>query len=195
TLVDELHDQLAGAGPFSGSGTELPPGLRELRRQVHQTIHKVTVDIESRFHFNTAIAAMMELVNELYLARDRQDMNFEAGPQAALVWREAIDNLLLMLSPMVPHFAEELWQVLGHSTSLLLADWPIAQPEAQAAETRLVVIQINGKLRSKIEVPVTTGEDEMCQLALEDPRIKDLIQGQKPKKVVVARKKLVNIVI
>ena len=195
TLVYELHAQLAGVRPYSGSGTELAPGLRDLRRQVHRTIHKVTVDIESRFHFNTAIAAMMELVNELYLARDRQDMNFEAGPQAAPVWREAIDNLLLMLSPMVPHFAEELWHVLGHSTSLLLADWPSAQPEAQAAATRLVVIQINGKLRSKIEVPVTTGEDEMCQLALEDPRIKELIQGQKPKKVVVARKKLVNIVI
>ncbi|MBW1917093.1 MAG: leucine--tRNA ligase [Deltaproteobacteria bacterium] len=195
TLVSDLHSQLAGLKPYCGSGAELPPGLKDLRRKVHQTIHKVTVDIESRFHFNTAIAAMMELVNELYLARDHQEMNLEAGPLAAPVWREAIDSLLLMLSPMVPHFAEELWEALGHSIPILLASWPQAQPEALAAETRLVVIQINGKLRSKIEVPAEAGEDQIRQRALEDPRIQELIQGKKPKKVVVARQKLVNIVI
>ncbi|MFP3867840.1 MAG: leucine--tRNA ligase [Desulfobacteraceae bacterium] len=195
TLISELQGQLAGVKPYSGPGKELPPGLRQLRRKVHQTIDKVTADIESRFHFNTAIAAMMELVNELYLARDQQQMNLQAGNLAASVWREAIDALLLMLSPMVPHFAEELWQALGYSTSILLASWPQVQPEALEAESRLVVIQINGKLRSKIEVPVEAGEEEMRQRALEDPRIQELIQGKKPKKVVVARQKLVNIVI
>lgn len=193
-LAHDLLAHLGGVKPYAGPGPELPRGLRGLRRKVHQTIQRVTADIESRFHFNTAIAALMELVNELYLAREIPEIHPQTGPRVAAVWREALESLVIMLSPMVPHFAEELWQALGYSTSVLQAAWPQVQPEALAAETRLVVIQINGKLRSKIEVPAEAGDDELRQLALEDQRIQELIQGKKPKRVIVARQKLVNIV-
>jgi leucyl-tRNA synthetase len=195
SLVYEVQREIAGVATFAGSNQELPPGLRALRRKVHQTIQRVTDDIDNRFHFNTAIAAVMELVNELYRVRDDRVMNLEAGLPAAAVWREAIESLLLLLCPMVPHITEELWQGLGHQDSIFSEAWPRAQAEAMTAETRLVIIQINGKLRSKIEVSVEADEEETRRLALEDGRIAELIGDKKIKKMVVARQKLVNIVV
>jgi leucyl-tRNA synthetase len=194
-LVKELWEPLRRATAFQGEGRELPPPLRSLRQRVHQTIHRVTSDIEARFHFNTAIAALMELVNELYKLREDQGAEALADKLTASVWREAIEALVLLLSPMVPHLAEELWHQLGHAAPVYLEPWPQADTGAMAVDTRLVVIQVNGKLRSKIEVAVNAGDDEIKQLALADARIAELLQGQKVKKVVVARQKLVNIVI
>jgi leucyl-tRNA synthetase len=169
--------------------------LKNLRQKVHQTIDRVTSDIEARFHFNTAIAALMELVNDLYKAREEEGEAALAEPLAAAVWREAVETLILLLSPMVPHLAEELWHHLGKTTSVYLEAWPQADPAAMAVETRLVVIQVNGKLRSKIEVAADAGDEEIEQQALADERIKELLQGKTVKKVVVARQKLVNIVV
>jgi leucyl-tRNA synthetase len=118
-----------------------------------------------------------------------------ADPLSAAVWREAVEKLILLLSPMVPHLAEELWHQLGHTTSVYLQSWPQADRAALAVETRLVVIQVNGKLRSKMEVAVSTGDDEIKQMALTDARIAELLQGKTVKKIVVARQKLVNIVV
>ena len=129
-LVKELWEPLRQVSAFQGDGRELPPPLRSLRQKVHQTIHRVTGDIEARFHFNTAIAAMMELVNELYKAREDQGVEALADKLAAAVWREAIEALILLLSPMVPHLAEELWRHLGHSTSVYLEPWPQADTAA-----------------------------------------------------------------
>ena len=166
------------AAAFHGEGGELPPALRSLRQKVHQTIHRVTSDIEARFHFNTAIAAMMELVNDLYKLREEQGAEALADPLTASVWREAIEALVLLLSPMVPHLAEELWHQLGHAASVYLEPWPQADTAAMAVDTRLVVIQVNGKLRSKIEVAVNAGDDEIKQLALADDRIAGIAAGQ-----------------
>ncbi len=194
-LVKDFLEPLRQATAFEGDGEELQPSLRSLRQKVHQTIHRVTGDIEARFHFNTAIAAMMELVNDLYKAREEQGDEVLADTLTASVWREAIDALVLLLSPMVPHLAAELWHNLGHVTPVYLEPWPQADMAAMAADTRLVVIQVNGKLRSKIEVAASAGDDEIKQLALADERIQDLLQGKPVKKIVVARQKLVNIVI
>jgi leucyl-tRNA synthetase len=194
-LVKELLEPLQQAKAFLEDGGELPAALRGLRQKVHQTIHRVTGDIEARFHFNTAIAALMELVNELYRVREDQGLEVLADKPAASVWREAIEALVLMLSPMVPHLAEELWHNLGHSTSVYLEAWPRADSATMAADTRLVVIQVNGKLRGKMEVAATAGDDEIKRLALADERIQELLQGKTVKKIVVARQKLVNIVI
>ncbi len=194
-LVRELSEPLRQAEAFAGNGSELPPPLRNLRQKVHQTIHRVTSDIEARFHFNTAIAALMELVNELYRDREEQGEAALEDKLAASVWREALDALILLLSPMVPHLAEELWHHLGHASSVYLEPWPKADTTAMAVDTRLVVIQVNGKLRSKIEVAVDADDELVKQLALADDRIQELLQGQAVKKVVVARQKLVNIVV
>jgi leucyl-tRNA synthetase len=195
SLVREVWEPLRRAETFSGDGSTLPAPLKSLRQKVHQTIHRVTGDIEARFHFNTAIAALMELVNDLYKAREEQGDETLADPLGASVWREAIATLVLLLSPMVPHLAEELWYHLGRRSSVYLQPWPQADTAAMAVDTRLVVIQVNGKLRGKIEVPVDAGDELIEQQALADERIRELLQGQTVKKIVVARQKLVNIVV
>jgi leucyl-tRNA synthetase len=195
SLVAELGEAVAAAAPYRGEGQELPPELRRLRQRLHQTIQRVTADIEARFHFNTAIAALMELVNDLYRMREEQGDAALADQVAAAVWREAVETLTLLLSPMVPHLAEEIWEHLGHQTSIYLEAWPEAEAAALTVDTKLVVIQVNGKLRSKIMVPAAAGEEEIKAQALADARIQELLQGQRVKKIVVARQKLVNIVV
>jgi leucyl-tRNA synthetase len=179
--------------PYQGDGGELSAGLAEFRRKVHQTIKKVTDDIEDRFHFNTATAAVMELVNAFYQAVDslpREQATFK-------VFREAVEAVLLLMSPMVPHVAEELWEALGHQESLQQVPWPQAQEAALAAAAFTVVVQVNGKVRSKIRASASATEEELKDLALADATIQEKwLKGQAPRKVVLApNRKLVNIVI
>ena len=191
TLAHNLLPDIQKATPYAGSGADLPSGLAEFRHKVHQTIHKVGGDIEDRFHFNTAIAAVMELINAFYQAVE--DLG---GEQAAPpVFREALEAVLQLLYPMVPHITEELWAELGYNTSLLLAPWPQAQAEALAEAARTVVIQINGKVRSRLMVPAGKSDREIEDAALNDPVVQKWLEGRPPKRVVVARGKLVNIVI
>ncbi len=194
SLVVDLGEPLVHSRPYQGTGQDLNPTLRRLRQRLHQTIQRVSADIEARFHFNTAIAALMELVNDLYKAWEEQGAGSLADPVAASVWREAVETLILLLSPMVPHLAEEIWHHLGHATSIYLAPWPQADTAALSADTKLVVIQVNGKLRSKITVAAEASDAEIQEQALADARIQELLRGQTVKKVVVARQKLVNIV-
>jgi leucyl-tRNA synthetase len=156
---------------------------------VHQTIQKVTDDIEERFHFNTAIAAVMELVNAFYQTLEtlpREDLTF-------WVWREALEALVKLLNPMVPHIAEEVWQTLGYETSLQLQPWPAANPEALVETSFTLVVQVNGKVRGKIEAPASATEAQLKELALQSPAVQKWLKGE-PKRVVLARGKLVNIV-
>jgi leucyl-tRNA synthetase len=190
-LVQDLLPALRQVSPYQGPGTELSPELSDFRRKVHQTIKKVTEDIEDSFHFNTAIAAVMELVNAFYLAAERPPED----AATTRVFREAVEAILLLVSPMVPHIAEELWQALGHTTLLLDVPWPRPQPEALTVSTLTVVVQVNGKVRSRLEVPATATDAEINDLALADPAIAKWLQGQPPKKVIMARRKLVNIVV
>jgi leucyl-tRNA synthetase len=188
------HNLLPGvkeAAKYEGDGAGLSPGLGEFRRLAHQTIHKVSADIEDRFHFNTAIAAVMELVNAFYQAVERH-----AGEDQALsVFREALEAVLLLLYPMVPHITEELWEKLGYNIPLQLAPWPQARPEALRAAAVTVVIQINGKVRSRIVIPAGSTDREIEEAALNDAAVQRWLQGRSPQRVVVARGKLVNIVI
>jgi leucyl-tRNA synthetase len=191
TLVQTLVPQVGGVKPYEGTGRELAGELQELRRKVHLTIQKVTDDIEQRFHFNTAIAAVMELVNAFY-------QTLETLPQDAAtfqVWREGLEAILKLLNPMVPHLAEELWEALGHETSLQLEAWPEAREEARQGAPVTVVVQVNGKVRSKLTVPATAPEEEIQALALQDAKVQPWLEGKTIKRVVVARGKLVNIVI
>ena len=161
---------------------------RTLRRAVHKTIRKVTEDIEERFHFNTAIAAVMELLNVLQGAE-------LATPQYGAVMKEALGSLVQMLAPFVPHITEELWQRMGHHTPLSETPWPDYDREAVVDDEALVVIQVNGKLRSKFTVPAGTDEETMKSIALADEKVLPFIEGKQVRKVICIPGKLVNIVV
>ncbi|RII31577.1 MAG: leucine--tRNA ligase [Geobacter sp.] len=161
---------------------------RTLRRAVHKTIKKVTEDIEERFHFNTAIAAVMELLNVLQATE-------LATPQYGAVIREALESMVQLLAPFVPHITEELWQRMGHSTPLSDTPWPAYDQEAVVDEERLIVVQVNGKLRSKITVPAGTSEDILKSMALVDEKVLPFTDGKQVRKVICVPDKLVNIVV
>ncbi|MFZ3209738.1 MAG: leucine--tRNA ligase [Geobacteraceae bacterium] len=162
---------------------------KALRRTVHKTIRKVTEDVEDRFHFNTAIAAVMELVNAIQSFEPRN------LPDNAPVLREALESVVLMLAPFVPHFAEELWAGLGHTKGVEQAGWPAFDPAAAIDEELLVVVQVNGKLRGKITVPATAAEDEVREAALADERVRSFIEGRTVRKLIHVPGKLINIVV
>jgi leucyl-tRNA synthetase len=186
-LVHELLPSVREAGPVDGAS--LSPDSRNLRRVVHKTIKKVTEDIEERFHFNTAIAAVMELVNAVQAFESKND------PHNGPVLREALESVVLLLAPFVPHVTSELWEILGHEGILETAGWPDFDAAATVEEELLIVVQVNGKLRGKVTVPVDAGENEVREAALADPRVKPFVDGKSVKKVIVVPGKLVNIVV
>jgi leucyl-tRNA synthetase len=175
---------------YIGPPDDLGDRSRELYRKTHQTIEKVTRDIEDRYHFNTAISAVMELYNLM--------AGFEPGevdPRLPGVMRHAMQTLVLMLSPIVPHVAEELWQALGSGSSILEAPWPVHDPSALAMNELLIVVQVNGKLRGKFSVGADADDAVIREMALADERVRKFIGDGPPKKVIVVKKKLVNIVV
>ncbi|MFP5213877.1 MAG: leucine--tRNA ligase [Acidobacteriota bacterium] len=189
-LVAENLDALKSAQKLE-SGAGLPPGLSDLYRKTHQTIKKVTEDIRDRFHFNTAIAAVMELVNLIYQVLENRPEDERFWP----VMREATEAVVLLVSPIVPHMAEEIWQTLGRSGSIMNAPWPKWNEDALQAEEVLIVVQVNGKLRSRVTVPATADEAQMREAALADPRVQEFIAGKAVRKVVVVPNKLINVVV
>ncbi|MFZ3089175.1 MAG: leucine--tRNA ligase [Nitrospirota bacterium] len=168
--------------------SELDSAERGLYRKTHLTIKKVTEDIERDFHFNTAIAAMMELVNEISGSGEKERVKAE-------VLKAALETLIILLSPFAPHISEELWSVIGNKGSVMDIPWPKYNEGAIKTEDVLIVIQINGKLRGKITLPAGTAEEEVKKGALADERIKEWVSGKAIKKVIVVQNKLVNIVV
>ncbi|MCC7202574.1 MAG: leucine--tRNA ligase [Nitrospirae bacterium] len=188
--IEELSPHL-NSSPSACPDGELPDDLKNLRKTVHQTIKKVTDDIEV-FHFNTAISFIMELVNNIYLIPS----GGRTGEQEFLcVMKEALEGVVLLLSPFAPHISEEMWTMLSHEPSVLKRQWPSYSEEAASEEERLVIIQVNGKVRSKITVPAGTGEDVIREKALSDEKLRSFLGDKAPKKVFVVQGKLVNIVI
>jgi len=159
----------------------------KLKRKTHQTIKKVTEDLEREFHFNTAISAIMELVNETYKALEQK--------QDKKVVTDAVETAVILLSPFVPHIAEEMWQKLGKKNSIFKLSWPVYEHEVLQAQEALIVVQINGKVRAKITVAHNTEEEKLKKIVLEDERVIKYIDGKKPKKVLIVPNKLVSIVI
>ncbi len=176
-----------------GAGVQIPvsiesPKATALMRKTHQTIKKVTDDIEKDYHFNTAIAALMELINEI------SSFNPESNEDKSAVVT-AIRNMLLMLAPFAPHVCEELWEAIGSTPSIFAQPWP-EWDEALAKENAIeLVVQVNGKLRARLTAPSGLQDDGAKDLALNNPKIKELLQGRELVKVVVVKGRLVNIVI
>ena len=170
-----------------------PNGLsrnaRELRRISHTTLKRVTVDIGQRLHFNTAISAIMELVNHLYVMEEPKDESSLA------VLKESLQILVIALSPFAPHVSEELWEILGNEKGIIKTSWPAWDESALKQDEILIVVQINGKVRSRIQVPSDSSDDCVEQAALENERIQKLISGKEVRRVIVVPKKLVNIVV
>ncbi len=175
-------------GKKINTGAELTPADKDLRRLLHTTIKKVTDDIEQRFNFNTAISAIMELVNGLYPYREKERQNM------ALV-QETIDNLIILLAPFAPHFSEELWQAAGHEGSVHLMPWPVYSEEALAADVIEVVLQINGKVRDRIMVDACLTAEELKEAVMSIDKAKAAIDGKQVIKVITVPGKLVNIVV
>jgi leucyl-tRNA synthetase len=164
--------------------------VRRIRQVTHRTLRKVTEDVEERFHFNTAISAVMEMVNFLYLVDDAA----WGRPATAAALREAVEILLHMLSPFAPHAAEELWHRIGNRDLLCTRRWPEADVAAAREETVEVVVQVNGKVRAKLTVPAGAAEEEIRELAMADPRVREHTAGKGIRKTVYVPGKLFSIV-
>jgi leucyl-tRNA synthetase len=208
-IADHWTETIGGEGVARPNQASLNPAEKALRRKTHDTIRRVTGDIEHRQQLNTAVSALMELVNELYAFSDqtltggpgrRSDEDVEhAGeperPETIAVVREAIESLILMLAPFAPHTAEELWCMLGHETSVSSASWPAFDADVAKADEITVPVQVNGKLRGRLTVPAETSEKELERLALADPAVTPHLAGRAVKKVVVVKGRLVSIVV
>ncbi len=175
----------------SGDGAAPSAELRELRRQVHRTIKKVTDDIDGRFHFNTAIAAIMELFNALSLAA--QDTTKRSA--GAAIIREGLESIILLLAPFVPHVASELWEQSGHKERLDRVPWPSYSEAALEEEQLLIVVQVNGKVRGKMTVPADITQERIERMAMEDGRVMSFCDGKKITRLVYVPRRLVNIVV
>jgi leucyl-tRNA synthetase len=161
---------------------------KTVRRKLHETIRKVSDDIGRRYTFNTAIAAIMELLNELYRFEDESE-------QGKAVMRQAVNNVVLMLSPIVPHITQKLWQQLGHDSLIIEQAWPQFDESALERDSIELVVQVNGKLRSKIHVPADADNDAIENIALKDEKIQLNIRDKTVRKVIVVPGRLVNLVV
>ena len=208
-LVDQLAETVGGDGIPGPGELELNEGERALRRKTHETIRRVTIDLDPRVHLNTAVSGLMELVNELYafcgrtgclrVGRESEDPGTVGTIEreaTVAVLKEALEALVLMLSPFAPHMAEELWERLGHRGSVVGAGWPSFEESVAKAEEIVVPVQVNGKLRARLTVSADASDDELRELALADPQVMKHLEGKTVRKVVVAggQARLVSIV-
>ncbi len=182
-------ETIKSADVFKGEKEDLSPRLHSLYRKMHQTIKKVSVEFDQRFHFNTAISAVMELVNEAYGIED------DGIPETRQVMKLVIQTLAMLLSPITPHFAEEIWAFFGNQESILRSPWPEHQEAALALDEKLIVVQVNGKLRGKFMAAPDTDKQTLEKLALACEPVQKFIGDKAVRKVIVVPEKLVNIVV
>ena len=182
-----LVAERAPALTASAAGDELGPEAKALKRLVHRTIAQVTSELE-RLHFNKAVALVRELSNSIEAFAPESDAD------RALL-REAVETAVVLLGPMVPHLAEELWQLLGHERLLVETRWPTADPAWLTTDSVVVPIQVNGKRRAELELPRGSSADQIEALALADAAVQRAMQGKPPRRVVVVPDKIVNVVV
>jgi len=175
------------AGPVE-AGAEAGEAATALRRKLHETIAKVSDDIGRRYTFNTAVAAVMELLNAI--TRTEGD-----EPALRAVRQEALEAIVLMLSPIVPHITHDLWQALGHESALVEQPWPAVDEAALAQETIEVVVQVNGRLRARVSVPADAGKDAVVERAMADENVRRHTEGKTVRKTIYVPGKLVNVVV
>jgi leucyl-tRNA synthetase len=188
-LWRDLHAHVAQPDHPEVDPAHLNAAQKTMRRQIHETINKVGDDFGRRHSFNTAIAAMMELLNALNRFDDMSD-------QGRAVRHEAFETLVLLLNPITPHASHALWQVLGHAETLIEDQpWPNADPAALVRDSLKLAVQVNGKLRGTIEVPANASKEDCERAALAEASVRAHVEGQSIRKVVVVPGKIVNIVV
>jgi leucyl-tRNA synthetase len=204
-LVDPLTVALSGAAP-DWARLDLGDADRALRRKTHDTIRRVTHDLYPRVHLNTAVSALMELVNDLYLycekagclrfgrRDDEQEPLVVDRAETRAVVKEAVEALLLMLAPFAPHMAEELWERLGHEGGVTRAGWPKFDAGVARAEELVIPVQVNGKVRARLTVTAEASDEELQRLALEHPQVRAHTEGKRVDKVLVVKGRLVGVV-
>jgi leucyl-tRNA synthetase len=174
------------AGPTTNAATTEKEKV--LLRKAHQTLRRVTQDFETRWHFNSAIAQIMELTNAIYAAEPLQE-----GVRRE-VQKEVLELVTLMLAPMTPHLAEELWEMLGHESGLWTVSWPAFNPELAKEEEVEIVVQVSGRVRGKVKVPAGTAQPDVLKLAQSEASVTAHLDGKKIVKVIYVPDKLLNIV-
>jgi len=197
--VWRLVERIADKGELERANERHEAEVLQVKRKTHLTIKKVTEDIDGAFHFNTALSAIMELVNEIYIAmKPGTSLSAEALAKAENQkpeMREAIEAVVILLAPFVPHIAEEMWERLGKSGSVFNSKWPKYEPEALSQDNIIMVVQINGKVRARVEVSSDISEEEIKRLILDDPVVDKWIEKKPIKKFIIVRGRLVNLVI
>ncbi len=192
TFFQSNKELLVTKNNKSSNGTEgAGESALRLRRKMHQTIKKVTEDIENRFHLNTAISSIMEYFNQI---KKESDLPLSSEPDREIIC-EAFEKLILLLSPFAPHICEEMWEGTGKKTMVSLADWPDFDPSLAKEETVTIVVQVNGKLRDRFEAERDLPEDRAKEIALGLNRIQEFIKDKQAKKIIYIKNKLVNIVV
>jgi leucyl-tRNA synthetase len=187
-LWKAVYEHVSRGPAAAPDKSALSPAQRDLRHLVHGTLVKVTDDISRRRKFNTAIAANMELMNALARFEDR-------SPSGRAVLQEALEHVVVMLSPVVPHICHSLWHALGRDSAIVDERWPVPDPDAVAQDMLEIVVQVNGKLRGRISVPASADDEALRQAALRDANVQRFVLDKPIRKVIVVKGKLVNVVV
>ncbi|MGC7870083.1 leucine--tRNA ligase [Desulfosporosinus sp. SYSU MS00001] len=188
SIIKETRKVPSSKADLEKEWANLDSAGKEMRRQTHLAIQRVTVDVGTRYNFNTAISTIMEWVNALYLYKEQPTAN-------ALVGREAIEGILLLLAPFAPHITEELWQGIGHTNSIHEQPWPEVDEKALVQDEVTVVLQVNGKVRDRIQVPAEISAEELEEIVVSQPKVVEWTQGKTVVKVITVPGKLVNLVV
>lgn len=189
---EEVLKEKASASETSSSMNynfgELNKAAKDMRFQTHQAIQRVTSDVGARFNFNTAVSSIMELVNALYLYKEQPNVNLAVA-------REALESILILLAPFAPHITEEIWSELGHEESIHSREWPKVDEGALVQDEVTVVLQINGKLKDRIQVPAQISAEELEAQVRQLPKLPEWTQGKQVVKIITVPGKLVNVVV
>ena len=167
----------------------------EIQKKLHQTVKKVTESIEDDFHFNTAIAAVMELLNDMTTYKQEVIDKNDISTESKKIWKEVLDKVILLIAPFAPHIADELWEIIGNTTFTFEEEWPTFEEELTKEHKMNLVVQINGKIRETIPAKIGLTKEEYEKLAFDSEKIKKAVEGKEIVKVIVVPNKLVNIVV
>jgi leucyl-tRNA synthetase len=189
--VAENHALLVEATSSSLDLSAMADAERNLYRKTHETIQQITRGLDGAFTFNTAIAAIMELMNAI----DALKISDDSSESAKVVFRDAIEKVVLLISPFAPHIAEELWVELGHEAGIMNADWPVVNEKALKRDEIDMAVQVNGKVRDQIKVPSSATEEEIEATALAAEKVQQWLEGKTVRKVIVVPGRLVNIAV
>jgi leucyl-tRNA synthetase len=191
-LAEDWREALLQSPPYEDGPLPAEEPAASLFRKTHETIYRVTRDIEERQHLNTAVSSIMELLNALYQVPPPDPA---ARPLECSVLRKAFETVLVLLSPFAPHLADELWESLGHSQPLLEVPWPSYRPDALQQEEIMLVVQVNGKVRTRLRIPSDLSPEEIERRALADEKLGRFLAGKQPRRMVHVPGKLLNIVV